>query len=121
MTPTGPSAATVSLVGPNWSLTTLGGKSVLVGTTLTAAFSSEDGVSGSAGCNSYFGRARVEAGRLSVGPLGSTMMACGRDGVMEQEMLYLASLQAATSYTLQGDQLRLGPSAGEVTLVFASR
>jgi len=120
-TPTGPSAATVSLVGPNWSLTTLGGKSVLEGTKLTAAFSSEDGVSGSAGCNSYFGRARVEAGRLSVGPLGSTLMACGRDGVMEQERLYLASLQAATSYTIQGDELRLGPSAAEVTLVFTSR
>jgi heat shock protein HslJ len=120
-TPTGPSAAAVSLVGPDWSLTTLGGKSVLDGTKLTAAFSSEDAVSGSAGCNSFFGRARVEAGRLSVGPLGSTMMACGRDGVMEQEMLYLASLQAATSYTIQGDELRLGPSAAEVTLVFASR
>jgi heat shock protein HslJ len=49
------------------------------------------------------------------------MMACGRDGVMEQEMAYLASLQAATSYTIQGGELRLGPSAGEVTLVFASR
>jgi len=36
-------------------------------------------------------------------------------------MLYLASLQAATSYTIQGDELRLGPSAAEVTLVFASR
>jgi heat shock protein HslJ len=120
-TPTGPSAAAVPLVGPNWSLTTLGGKSVLEGTKLTAVFSGEDGVSGSAGCNNYFGRVRVEAGRLSVGPLGSTMMECGRDGLMEQEMLYLASLQAATSYTVQGDELRLGPSAGEVTLVFASR
>jgi len=120
-TPTGPSAAAVSLVGPNWSLTTLGGKSVLEGTKLTAAFSSEDGVSGSAGCNSYFGRARAEAGRLSVGPLGSTLMACGRDGVMEQEARYLASLQAAASYTIQADELRLGPSAAEVTLVFTSR
>ena len=120
-TPTGPSAASVSLAGPNWSLTTLGGKSVLEETKLTALFSDDDGVSGSAGCNNYFGRARVEAGRLSVGPLGSTMMACGRDGVMEQERLYLASLQAATSYTTQGDELRLGPSAAEVTLVFASR
>ena len=73
------------------------------------------------GMHNDFGRARVEAGRLSVGPLGSTMMACGRDGVMEQETLYLSSLQTATSYTLQGGELRLGPSSGEVTLVFASR
>jgi heat shock protein HslJ len=118
-TPTGASAA-ASLVGPTWSLTKIGGKSVLEGTTLTAAFSSEELVTGNAGCNSYFGRARVEAGRLSVGPLGSTRMACA-DGVMEQEMLYLASLEAATSYTIQGDELRLGPSAAQVTLVFAAR
>ena len=43
------------------------------------------------------------------------------DGVMEQETLYLTSLEAATSYTIQGDELRLGPSASQVTLVFASR
>jgi len=119
MTPTA-SSATASLVGPNWTVTKIGGKSVLEGTTLTAAFSSEERVAGNAGCNGYFGRAQAEAGRLSVGPLGSTRMACG-DGVMEQEMLYLASLQAATSYTIQGDELRLGPSAGQVTLVFAPR
>ena len=121
MTPTGPSAAAVSLVGPNWSLTTLGGKPVLEGTKLTAAFSSEDARERQRRVQQLLRPRRVEAGRLSVGPLGSTLMACGRDGVMEQEMPYLASLQAATSYTIQGDELRLGPSAGEVTLVFASR
>jgi heat shock protein HslJ len=110
-----------SLVGPEWSLRSIGGKPVVAGTTLTAAFSNEDRVSGSAGCNRYFGSARVATGSLSVGSLASTMMACGQDGVMEQERLFLASLQAATSYTIQGDELRLGPSASQVTLVFASR
>jgi putative lipoprotein len=119
-TPTGPGAGG-SLVGATWSLTTIGGQPVIEGTKLTAAFSSEDRVTGNAGCNSYFGRARVEADRLSVGPLGSTLMACVREGVMEQEARYLASLEAATRYTIRGDELRLGPSAGEVTLVFASR
>jgi heat shock protein HslJ len=118
--PTGPNAD-VSLVGPDWSLTTLGGQPVLEGTKLTAEFSTEDRVAGNAGCNHYFGRARAEAGRLSVGTLGSTLMACLRDGVMEQEARYLASLEAATSYSIHGDELRLGPSAGEATLVFVSR
>lgn len=110
-----------SLVGPDWGLQSIAGKPVVEGTTLTAAFSSAAQVSGSAGCNRYFGSARVSAGSLSVGPLGSTMMACGRDGVMEQESLYLASLQAATSYTIHGGELRLGPTASQVTLVFTSR
>ena len=118
-TPPEPDAG--SLVGPTWSLTTLAGQPVLEGTKLTAEFSGEDRVAGNAGCNSFFGEARVDGGRLSVGPLGSTLMACVRDGVMEQEGRYLASLQAATRYTLSGDQLRLGPAAGETTLVFTSR
>jgi len=118
--PTGPETGG-SLVGPTWSLTTMAGQPVLEGTKLTAEFSGEDRVAGNAGCNSFFGQARVDGGRLSVGPLGSTLMACVRDGVMEQEGRYLASLEAATSHTLSGDQLRLGPSAGEVTLVFSSR
>ena len=118
--PTGPNAD-VSLVGPDWSLVTLAGQPLLEGTKLTAEFSTEDRVAGNAGCNHYFGRARAEAGRLSVGMLGSTLMACTREGVMEQESRYLASLQAATTYSIHGDELRLGPSASEVTLVFASR
>lgn len=118
--PTGPETGG-SLVGPTWSLTTLAGQPVLEGTKLTAEFSGEDRVAGSAGCNSFFGKARVDGGRLSVGPLGSTLMACERESVMEQEGRYLASLQAATRYTLSGDQLRLGPAAGETTLVFTSR
>jgi heat shock protein HslJ len=110
-----------SLVGPEWALKTIGGKPVVEGTTLTAAFSGDERVSGSAGCNRYFGSARVAGGNLAVGPLGSTMMACGQNGVMEQESLYLATLQAATSYSIQGSELRLGPSENQVTLVFSSR
>jgi hypothetical protein len=40
---------------------------------------------------------------------------------MAQEAQYLAVFGAATSYSVNGDELRLGPSASEVTLVFTSR
>jgi heat shock protein HslJ len=109
-----------SLVGPEWSLKTLGGKPVVSGTTPSATFSADERVSGSAGCNRYFGSARVAGSSLSVGPLGSTMMACAQD-VMDQEALYLAALQAATFYSVQGSELRLGPSESQVTLVLSSR
>ena len=120
---TSPSDATpaVSLVGPTWRVTSIGGQPALSGTTITAEFSAEERVAGSAGCNRYMGGARAEAGRLSVGPLASTLMACSPDTVMAQEMQYLAALGAATSYTLSGDELRLGPSASATTLVFTSR
>lgn len=114
------SSGAESLVGPDWSLKSLGGKPVVGGTTLSAAFSADERVSGSAGCNRYFGSARATNGSLSVGPLGSTMMACAQD-VMEQEALYLAALQAATVYSIQGTELRLGLSENQVTLVFSAR
>jgi heat shock protein HslJ len=109
-----------SLVGTDWRLKSIGGKPVVEGTTVTAVFSGDERVSGSSGCNRYFGSARVTADSLSVGPLGSTMMAC-EQAVMDQESAYLANLQAATSYTIEGSELRLGPTAGKVALVFTSR
>lgn len=115
---TSPSA----LVGPTWRLTSLNGQSVLQGTTVTAEFSSEARVAGGASCNRYMGSARAEAdGKLAVGPLASTLMACSPQGVMDQETRYLATLQAATRFTTSGDELRLGPSGGATTLVFTSR
>lgn len=114
-------AAAVSLVGPTWRATSIGGQPVLSGTTITAEFSSEDRVAGTSGCNRYMGSAKAEAGRISLGPFGATLMACSPENVMTQEARYLALLGAATSYSVSGDELRLGPSASEVTLVFTSR
>jgi heat shock protein HslJ len=94
---------------------------VLSGTTITAEFTSEDRVAGSAGCNRYFGSAKAEAGKVTMGPFGATLMACSPEGVMAQEGQYLAALEAAKRYTLSGDELRLGPSEANPTLVFSSR
>jgi heat shock protein HslJ len=120
---TSPSDATpaVSLVGPTWKAISINGQPVLSATTITAEFSAEDRVAGTAGCNRYFGSAKAEAGRISMGPFGATLMACSPETVMAQEQRYLAALDAATSYSVGGDELRLGPSATEATLVFTSR
>jgi len=109
-----------SPVGPTWRLTSLDGQPVVAGTTITAEFTSESCVAGSSGCNRYMGGAKAEAGRLTVTPLASTMMACERDGVMAQETRYLAALQSATHYSISADELRLG-DATAAKLVFTSR
>ncbi len=120
---TGPSDVTPStvLVGPTWRVASLNGQPALSGTTITAEFTSEDRVAGSAGCNRYFGSAKAESGKLTAGPFGATLMACSPDAVMAQEAQYLAALGAAKRYTIVGDELRLGPSENSVTLVFSSR
>lgn len=118
--PSDPTPA-ASLVGPVWRVTRIGGQPVLPGTTLTAEFSSDSRVAGSSGCNQYFGSATAEAGQIAMGPFGATRMACSPDDVMTQEARYLAALEAAKSYATTTDELRLGPSASVVTLVFSSR
>lgn len=120
---TSPTDATpaVSLVGPTWRLTSIEGQAVLPGTTITAEFSAEERVAGTSGCNRYMGSAKADSGRIAMGPFGATLMACSPDDVMKQESRYLAALGASTSYTLRGDELRLGPSGSAATLVFTSR
>jgi len=120
---TSPTEATaaVSLAGPTWRVTSISGQPVLSGTTITAEFLAEERVAGTSGCNRYMGSAKAEAGRISMGPFGATLMACSPDGVMTQEARYLAALAAAKSYTIRGDELRLGPTASDATLVFTSR
>ena len=115
------SCATGALEDVEWVLESYGEtgklKSVMGDKEITAEFKSEDGqASGSAGCNQYFGGYELSGSKLSIpGPLGSTMMACPED-IMEQERVYLQALQAAESYEIDGDELRI--NCGEEVLVF---
>ena len=90
----------------------------LEGTALTATF--EDGtVSGIAGCNNYFAGYELDGDSIAIGPAGSTLMFCAEpDGVMVQEQAYLALLQSADTYAVDGETLTLS-SGGSVVLTFA--
>ena len=76
------------LVGTTWTLTTIASgdavSSVLNGTEVTAEFTADDTVSGSAGCNRYSGSYTWTGDQLSFSALASTKMACA-DDVMAQE------------------------------------
>ena len=75
-------------------------------------------MSGSSGCNRYFGGATASGDRLDVGLLAGTRMYCGADGVMDQESAYLAALEKAESFRIVGNELRLLPASGAVSLTF---
>lgn len=116
------SAASAALVGKTWRLSQLDGQPVIDGASVTAEFTDEARVAGKAGCNQYMGSARAEdGGKLTVGPLASTLMACSPQAVMDQETRYLAALQAATTFAVGGDELRLGPAGRAATLVYSAR
>lgn len=80
-----------SLVGTNWLLTSYnngkgGMQSVVIGTEITAIFSEDGNMSGSAGCNSYSGSYEATEDTISIGPIANTEMACmDPEGIMEQE------------------------------------
>ena len=78
-------------------------------------------MSGSAGCNGYFGRATGADGQLAMGLLGATRMYCSPEDRMAQEGAYLSALEQATAYRIVGGQLQLGPAPGVVTLVYETK
>jgi hypothetical protein len=96
----------------------LEGAPPLVGTTPTAEFSA-DQISGSAGCNTYFGTYTLSGSDISIGDLASTEMACmDPEGVMEQDQVFLSALQSAASFRLNGERLELLDESGSVVLAF---
>jgi heat shock protein HslJ len=80
----------------------------LIGPTLTAKFSPDGQVSGDSGCNTYSGAYQTTGTKITIGPLLTTKTACsGPDGVMQQEKEFLAALQSAAVYRIDGANLEL--------------
>ena len=108
-----------------WALESYGEKGnpqpVLADTETTATFDSAKGqVTGSAGCNTYFGNYDATKSRLTIGAIAATEMYClGPEGVMDQEQEYLKILGAAESYQIQDGKLQI--SSGNQLLIFKRR
>ena len=108
------------LEGKNWTLnSSIDGETEqlpIQNTTITACF--EDGeITGSAGCNNYFGAYTVDGNEITIGVLGSTMMTCWPEEVMQQEYQYHEMLGNVTTYTIEGNQLTLSTEDNR-TLVY---
>jgi heat shock protein HslJ len=102
-----------ALTGVTWQATNYNnGKqavvNVLDGTEITALFAEDGTLSGKAGCNNYTASYTVDGNQISIGPGATTRMMCAEPaGIMEQEAAYVAALETAATYTIQGDVLEL--------------
>ncbi|MEJ2211924.1 MAG: META domain-containing protein, partial [Anaerolineae bacterium] len=100
-----------SLEGTTWLL-----DKTIPGSEITALFANGQ-VSGSAGCNNYNGTYRstraAGSNTIEFGPLATTRMMCD-EPLMEQESLYLAALESATGYTLEGFALTITYPGGSL-------
>jgi len=111
-----------SLAATSWRVTGYNnGKqavvSVLAGTDLTMAFSTDGKVSGSAGCNSFTAPYGGEGQTLAVGPAVTTRKMCAApERVMEQEQQFLQALTTVTSARFEGNRLEMRTAAGALAI-----
>jgi heat shock protein HslJ len=117
-------AQSQSLEGTSWQVISYNnGKqavtSVLIGSELTADFGTDGKLAGSAGCNNYNGGFEVDGNKITVGPLASTMKMCNEpEGVMDQESQFLAALESAATYKIEGTRLELRTADGALAADF---
>jgi heat shock protein HslJ len=101
-----------ALAGTSWTLTDLDSGGV-TGTAPTLELTETD-ANGTGGCNTFSGTYTTDGNAISFGPLATTMMAC-EPTIMEQETVYLAALDGATTYAVDGDTLTITGDAGSLT------
>jgi heat shock protein HslJ len=81
--------------------------SVIIGTEITVYFGEDGQLTGNAGCNNYSAAYEIDGDQIAIGPAITSRMACGEpEGVMEQELAYLAALGMASAYQFE-EQERL--------------
>ena len=117
-------SASQSFIGP-WTLSGMARGAavapVIQGTTITAEFTSDGRVSGTAGCNLYFAPFEQSGTTLRIGPAGSTEMYCfdASRTIMKQESTYLQLLGEAASWKISGGNLVISDASGQEILVFS--
>lgn len=91
--------------------------SPVAGSELTATFDAGQ-ISGNSGCNQYSGPYEVDDTKITIGPLASTLRACADPAVDQQEREYLAALELARTFSLDGGGLTLLREDGGIAVSF---
>jgi heat shock protein HslJ len=93
--------------------------SIVDGTVVTATFRDDGRVTGSGGCNRYFGPFERAGEAIRIGPLAGTRMACPEPpGTAEQETAFLAAMERATTWSIRDDRLELRDAGGALQVGF---
>lgn len=126
-TSTAQSGSGSDLPGTSWEVTgysdgSQGVQNVLPGTSLTANFGEDGTLSGNSGCNDYNGPYKITGNQIGIGPLAATKKACSDPaGVMDQEAQYLAALEDAQVFAVDGNTLELRLVDGTVAAKFTRK
>ena len=113
------SGSASALSSTTWVLNSINGKPILPETTITAEFSGDGRVAGTSGCNSYSATFETEANTISIGLGITTLQACP-ESIMQQETAYLAALDSAATFEIEGDTLTLLNVDGTAVATFSA-
>lgn len=95
-----------ALIGTSWLAEDIGGRGVIDYAQTTISFDADGRVSGSGGCNRYFGPVTIQENMITFGVLGSTRRACP-PALMDQEQKFFNALAASRSYRFEEPGHRL--------------
>ena len=102
-----------SLIGPQWRPVKVDGEGLADHGEMFVQFAEDGGISGHGGCNRFFGSLESTDDGFSVGPLGSTRMACP-EPIMDLEMAFIAAVQKMSSYEIENARLKIQDSRQNV-------
>lgn len=108
-----------SLAGTTWRLTDAGGTAATDEAVAALTFADDGTVAGTTGCNSLTGPFTVEGDSITIGPLATTRALCTSQALQDQETALLAGLEAASSWSIEGDVLVLSDEGGTAVATFA--
>jgi heat shock protein HslJ len=90
---------------------------IVPNTQLRLSFPSGQQLGASAGCNSMFGKYRLDGNILVVSQMGTTEMACNPPALMMQETWFSQLLTSAPTLAVDGDNLTLTSGATVVKML----
>ena len=95
----------------------------LTGSILTAVFGADGTIEGHSGCNHFSGPYTIDGDGIAIGPLASTLVACGSSDLQDQETQYLALLTASDKWSQEAGLLELVDTGGagrQTTVIFSA-
>jgi heat shock protein HslJ len=90
----------------------------LIDTNLTMEFGSNGSLNGNSGCNTYSASYQINGSNITIGLPGGTQQLCTEpEGIMEQEAEFLAALQSASTFTINGSRLEIRTAGGQNAII----
>lgn len=108
-----------SLAGRAWVAEYIHGLPAIDMSHTSMVFTTNGGVKGSGGCNSYGGSYTLKDGTITFSPMASTMKMCA-PALSDQEMRFFQSLAEPQAVSFENGLLRFTPAEGKPS-VFAAQ